>query len=237
MPWSALQTRRVRDLAVFFAGPILSDVKWNWERMLPWVFIVVAALTRWPGLFPPSFSAFYALAFCAGAFFPGRVAWWVPMGTLLVTDIALNCYYYFALGIQAFQWFQLMTYVGFALLVVLGRSFGSHRRWLTLLAGGIFGACLFYLLTNTAAWFLNPFGNPEYTKDFAGWLRALTRGTAGHPPTWEFFRNTLLSGGLFTGLFAGVHHWVTSRQSEPAVEPEAEPAEAEPEAEPESAKA
>ena len=36
-----------------------------------------------------------------------------------------------------------------------------------------------------------------------GWLTALTKGTAGYAQTWEFFRNTLLSGGLFTGLFVG----------------------------------
>ena len=34
-------------------------------------------------------------------------------------------------------------------------------------------------------------------------MTALTTGTAGWPQTWEFFRNSLLSGGLFTGLFAG----------------------------------
>ena len=72
-----------------------------------------------------------------------------------------------------------------------------------MLGGGLLGATLFYLITNTASWLLNPFGNPEYTKDLAGWITALTSGTKGHPPTWEFFRNTLLSGGLFTGLFAG----------------------------------
>jgi hypothetical protein len=37
----------------------------------------------------------------------------------------------------------------------------------------------------------------------AGWIIALTKGTGGYPSTWEFFRNTLLSGGLFTALFAG----------------------------------
>ena len=36
-----------------------------------------------------------------------------------------------------------------------------------------------YLLTNTASWLFNPFANPEYTKDLAGWLIALTKGTAG----------------------------------------------------------
>jgi len=30
---------------------------------------------------------------------------------------------------------------------------------------------------------------------------SLTTGLPGLPPTWEFFRNTLLSGGLFTALF------------------------------------
>jgi hypothetical protein len=210
-------------------------VKWNWQRLLPLVFVLLAALTRWPGLFPPNFSAFYALAFCAGAFFPGRVAWWIPLGTLFITDVALNCYYSFVLGVDAFQWFQLITYVGFALLIGLGRLFGPRRQWLTLLGGGILGACLFYLLTNTAAWLLNPFANPEYTRDLAGWLRALTHGTAGHPPTWEFFRHTLFSGGLFTGLFAGILRWSSDSEPQPVREPEAEPTDAEPEVDPEKA--
>lgn len=214
---------------------MLAAVNSKWQRVLPVVFVVLAAFSRWPGLFPQNFSAFYALAFCAGVFFPGRVAWWVPLGTLLVTDIALNLYYRFSLGIDAFQWFQLINYGGFALLILLGRWFGSHRRWLTLLSGGLLGACLFYLVTNTAAWLFNPFGNPEYTKDLAGWLVALTQGTAGHPPTWEFFRNSLLSGGLFTGLFAGAIQWSTAPEREPVEEREPELAEGE--AEPEKAKA
>lgn len=214
-------------------------MKWKWQRLLPVVFVLLAALTRWPGLFPPNFSAFYALAFCAGAFFPGRVAWWIPLGTLLATDLALNCYYQFALGVDAFQWYQLLNYAGFALLIVLGRGFGPKTPWLFLLGGGLFGACLFYLVTNTAAWLFNPFGNPEYTRDLAGWLLALTQGTAGHPPTWEFFRNTLLSGGLFTGLFAGVWRLSTAPEPEtaPAAEQEAEASEGETEPKPEEAKA
>lgn len=202
------------------------------QRLLPVVFVVLAALTRWPGVFPSNFSAFYGLAFCAGAFFPGSVAWWVPMGTLLVTDLALNLYYHLARGIDAFQWVQLVNYVAFAGLVLLGRGFRSHRRWLPLLGGGVLGACLFYFFTNTAAWLFNPFRNPEYTRDLVGWFRALTFGTAGHPPTWEFFLNSLLSGGLFTGLFAGVLQWFSRPDPVPEEEPEAEAApSADPEAE------
>ena len=50
-----------------------------------------------------------------------------------------------------------------------------------LLGGGLLGAILFYLITNTAAWLFNPFHNPEYARNLAGWFIALTKGTAGYP--------------------------------------------------------
>ena len=94
---------------------------------------------------------------------------------------------------------------------------------------------MFYLITNTASWFFNPFNNPEYTKDIAGWLIALTAGTHGYPPTIEFFRNTLMSGGLFTALFAGAMKLSEARK--PAEEEPEEEEEAAPEGEPDKAEA
>ncbi|PYJ07088.1 MAG: hypothetical protein DME25_04690 [Verrucomicrobia bacterium] len=194
--------------------------------------MLLAALSRWPGLFPPNFSAFYALAFCAGAFFPRQIKSWLPMGTLVASDLVLNLYYYFALGINAFKATQLVNYAAFAGLVWFGSKFNRHSSFLRLLSGGILGAILFYLVTNTAAWMFNPFHNPEYTKDLAGWIIALTQGTAGHQTTLEFFRNTLMSGGLFTGLLAGAFKLGQAAESakekeeqeESAAEPETEPA-------------
>jgi len=202
---------------------MLRKVKDKWSRALPYVFIVVAALSRWPGLFPLNFSAFYGLAFCAGAFFPRTVRWWFPLGTLLVTDIALNLYYYFALGISSFKATQLINYAAFAGIIWLGTRFNSKSSFLKLLTGGMVGAVLFYLVTNTASWLFNPFNNPEYTKDLTGWLIALTKGTSGHPTTLEFFFNTLSSGGLFTGLFAGALK-LTAAEPETEKETEEEPA-------------
>lgn len=217
---------------------MLRNVNNGAGRWLPYIFMVVAALSRWPGLFPPNFSAFYALAFCAGAFFPNTMKWWLPMGTLLFTDLALNLYYYFGFGINAFQPFQLVNYAAFGGLIWMGTKFNPRASFLRLLSGGVLGAVLFYLVTNTAAWLFNPFQNPEYTKDLAGWLIALTKGTAGHPTTLEFFRNTLMSGGLFTGLFAGALK--LSEAAESAAEKEAgehEPDEPQEEPSPEEGKA
>jgi hypothetical protein len=102
-----------------------------------------------------------------------------------------------------------------------------------LLGGSLFGAVLFYLITNTAAWFFNPFHNPEYVKTFASWILALTKGFGVWPSTLEFFRNTFLSTGLFTALFV-VAEKLTAPVESPADKvagaraDEAEPVEGEP---------
>jgi hypothetical protein len=180
------------------------------------------ALTRWPGLLPPNFSAAYALTFCAGVFLPRRLAWWLPLGTLFVSDLLINCYYQFVEGIDAFRWTQLINYAVYALLIWLGTRFKPKDSLLKLVGGGVCGAVSFYLITNTASWLFNPFGNPEYAKTLTGWIVALTKGTAGYPQTWEFFRNTLMSGGLFAGLFAGAMKLSEAAERQTEEEPEEE---------------
>ena len=206
--------------------------------LMPLMLMVVFALSRIPGMLPQNFSAAYALAFCAGVYFSGRMAWWLPLTTLLVTDIGLNCYYRFYLGYHFFDLpilkYQLFNYAAYAALIWLGRRFKPQTSFVGLLGGGILGALLFYFITNTASWFFNPFQNPEYTKTLLGWITALTKGTGGYPQTWEFFRNTLLSGGLFTGLFVGAAKMVEASESAREKEPEEAPEEAPKEEEPAS---
>ena len=127
-------------------------------------------------------------------------------GSAPETDIGLNFYYQHKypdynvwsasnLANLAFN------YLAYAALIFLGRRFKPQSSFVSLLSGGLVGAIWFYLITNTASWFFNPFHNPEYAKTLSGLLLALTKGIGGYPSTWEFFRNTLLSGGLFTALF------------------------------------
>ncbi len=216
----------------------------NGKILLPVIFLLVFAVSRIPGLMPSNFSAAYAFAFCAGIYFPRRLAWWLPLGVMLATDLGLNFYYQhkfpdenvWSAGNLANLAFN---YVAYAALVFLGSRFKPQTPFVTLLGGGIFGAILFYLITNTASWFFNPFNYPEYTKNLAGWIVALTKGARGYPSTWEFFRRTLLSGGLFTALFAGVAKLAAAAES-PADKTAGarEPADdGETEAEPEEAKA
>ncbi len=155
---------------------------------------------------PWNFSAAYAFAFCAGVYFPRKNSWWLPLVIFLATDLALNFYYqhkYPDYDVWSFSNLANLgfNYAAYTVLIFLGRAFKPQSSFTSLLGGGIFGAILFYLITNTASWFFNPFHNPEYAKTISGWLLALTKGVGGYPSTWEFFRNTLLSGTLFTALF------------------------------------
>lgn len=201
---------------------------------MPVALMIVFALSRIPGMLPDGFSAAYALVFCAGVYFAGPMAWWLPLGTLLLTDIGLDIYY-LSLGWNVLEIpvlkYQLFNYAAYVGLIWLGRRFKPGSSLAALLGGGILGALLFYVITNTASWLFNPFNNPEYTKDLLGWMTALTKGTAGWPQAWEFFRNTLLSGGLFTGLFVGAMKLAEAAESAREKETEEEPEEA-PEGEP-----
>lgn len=183
---------------------------------------------------PPNFSAAYALMFCAGVYLRGRIGTGVTFGILFATDMALNAYYQFGKGYEVFTaggWLYLAgQYAAYAILFAMGRQFRPASRWITLVGGGILAALVFYVVTNTAAWWINPFRNPEYIKTLQGWLTALTKGTGGYPETWTFFRNTLLSSGLFTALFAASCKLTASESPADKGEEQA-PAGSEPEAE------
>ena len=164
--------------------------------LLPAIFIVVFAVSRIPGLMPPNFSVAYAFAFCAGVFFAGGLAWWLPLTVMLGTDVALDIFYYHT---SPLSFYLVVNYAVYAALIALGKRFGHKASLLKLVCGGVFGAIVFYLVTNTLSWLQDP----AYAKTIAGWIQALTTGRPDwHPTTWEMFRNTLLSGGLFTALFA-----------------------------------
>ncbi len=204
-------------------------MKEKWNKLLPVLFILVFALSRIPGLLPSNFSAVYAFVFCAGVYFRGAMAWWLPLATMLVTDVTLNVFYY---HVAPFGSYLLLNYVVFAVIIGLGKWVGRRAPFLKLLFGGLLGAVLFYLVTNSLSWFQDP----AYAKTIAGWIQALTIGHPEiHPTTWEFFRNTLWGTGIFTALFVGAEKLTAPAESpadktagvrEPQSEPEGEGKEA-----------
>ena len=158
--------------------------------------MLIFAVSRWPGMLPQNFSAAHALLFCAAFWLPGWMGWVMPLATIIVTDILLNV---FAYDVTVLDPTLVTNWIILALFVVLAKWLARRRSYGRVFLGTLFGALLFYLVSNSVSWMVNP----AYVKTIAGWVQALTVGLPGFPPTWMFGLKTLLGTGLFTGLFAG----------------------------------
>ena len=174
--------------------------------------MLIFAVSRWPGMLPQNFSAAHALLFCAAFWLPGWMGWVLPLATIIVTDILLNV---FAYDVTVLDPRLVTNWMILALFVVLAKWLARRRSYGRVFLGTLFGALLFYLVSNSVSWMVNP----AYAKTIAGWMQALTVGLPGFPPTWVFGLKTLLGTGLFTGLFAGA---MKLSEAMDATEPEPE---------------
>ena len=174
--------------------------------------MLIFAVSRWPGMLPQNFSAAHALLFCAAFWLPGWMGWVMPLATIIVTDILLNV---FAYDVTVLDPRLVTNWMILALFVVLAKWLARRRSYGRVFLGTLFGALLFYLVSNSVSWMVNP----AYAKTIAGWVQALTVGLPGFPPTWIFGLKTLLGTGLFTGLFAGA---MKLSEAMDATEPEPE---------------
>jgi hypothetical protein len=199
------------------------------KTWLPLVLILVFATSRWPGMLPQNFSAAHALLFCAAFWLPGWMGWVLPLATIIVTDILLNLFHY---NMPVMVPELVVNWMILALFVVLAKWLAKRRSYGRVFLGTLLGALLFYLVSNTVSWLVNP----VYAKSIAGWVQALTVGLPGFPPTWVFGLKSLLGTGLFTGIFAGAMKWseALDAEPEPKTEDDEEP-ETPPEPSPEAA--
>lgn len=170
--------------------------------LLPLLLVLAAAAFRYakmsgmvniPAL--ENFNPWMALAFTGTLVFPRRVSFWMTPLLLLAVTLA-------AAGPSAvLQWEAVGVYASFAGAAWLA----SRGRGQMGLVGGLLGVAgcsvAFYLITNTISWASYP-----YAKTFAGWLQALTTGEVGHPPTWWFLRNSLISDLGFSVLLLAAHN-------------------------------
>lgn len=167
--------------------------------LLPAFFVLAIGWSRYLPLDNPAlhnFSPVLALFFCCALYLRGHLSWLTPTLAVIGSDLALNPTY----GQNFLEPFMLATYVGYATAFLLGKLVARQKKPLVIL-GGILGSSIcFYLLTNSFAWI----SNPAYPKTVAGLAQSLTVGLPGYPPTYLFFRNSILSDLLFTGIFAFV---------------------------------
>jgi hypothetical protein len=141
-----------------------------------------------------NFAPVAAVALCGAVYLPRRLAVVLPMAALLLSDLVLNLFHYH----QPLLTVEIVPrYLALALICGLGFALRGRANLALLLGASAVGSVLFYVITNTGSWIYEP----GYAKNAAGWLQAMTSGLPGFPPTWVFYRHTLVSDLLFTGMF------------------------------------
>ena len=153
------------------------------------IAIVIAALTRLLP-HPPNFSPVMALALFSGAALRDwRLALLVPLAAMLMADLWLG-----------FHATMVFVYLGMALTVGAGRWLGARRRPLLLLAAGMAGASLFFLVSNAGVWL---------TQDI---YPATGAGLVGcYLAALPFFHQTVLATLVYGALLFGMEHWLAVR--------------------------
>ena len=142
------------------------------------------------------FSPLVAVALCAGVFLPRRLALVVPLGILLLSDFVIDLHY----GANFFAASLLARYALLALVGLCGmalRSTPGGTSPLAMLGATLAGSVFFYAASNALTWL----GSPEYPQTAAGLWQALTVGLPGYLPSYVFFRNELVSDGLYSMVF------------------------------------
>ena len=131
---------------------------------------------------PPNFTPVLAAAlFCGGLLPPGR-ALLVPIGAMLVSDLAL--------GLHAGM---ASVYLAMALCVLLGRVLPPQRSLSLALGGALAASVLFFVVTNFAVWLSGDLYPPTTAGLLACYVAAL-----------PFFHHTLLSTLLCAAGFFSI---------------------------------
>jgi hypothetical protein len=154
----------------------------------------------------PNFSPLMAAALCGAVFIPGWLGMIVPVLALLISDAALNTHY----GEPVISSQLLWTLPCYLIAVGFGWILRERRAgfW-SILGGTLLSSVIFYVVTNTGSWL----GFTAYPQNLAGWVQSLTVGLPGYPPTWTFFRNSLISDLLFAAFFVAVERVLAPRKA------------------------
>lgn len=152
------------------------------DLIIALIFIATGVLFR---LIPhaPNFVPVSALALFAGAYLSKRIALFVPLLMMLISDFFLGFYD-----------FKLMAavYASFMICVILGFWLRNNKKWYSVLGSSFLTAFIFFFLTNFAVW---AFGE-WYAKTIVGLADCFIMAL-------PFFKNTLLGDIFYASVFFG----------------------------------
>ena len=137
-----------------------------------------------------NFSPVMAICLFSGARLGRKLAWIIPLGGMLLSDLILLIWKGPAVGLYAHQ---ALTYLCFAFAIFLGTELVHSRNASRIGVSALAGETVFFLVTNFGSWLVL---SNVYSRDVAGLVHAYAGGL-------PFFFRSLASTCLYSaGLFA-----------------------------------
>lgn len=160
---------------------------------------------------PPNFTPIGAMALFGAAYFTQRyLAILIPLAALWVSNLLLDNLIYTKLYPEmysGFSWFgNGWTYLGIALIGVLGMITLKKVTVPALFGTSIGASVLFFLVSNFGSWIASPF----YPQNIGGLMASYGAGL-------PFFWSTLIGDLFFTSVLFGSYYLVHNKYLEKQV--------------------
>jgi hypothetical protein len=166
------------------------------EKYLPTtlaLFLIAIGVTLRILPHPANFAPIAAIAIFGGAVLPKRIAIWVPLGAMIISDAFIGFY-----SLMPLIW-------GCYLLIALASS-----KWLrpaNLFKGAVLtvsASVFFFVVTNFGVWLTSGM----YAHNWSGIVSCYTMAL-------PFFRNTALSDAVYTAALFGIYALATHKKRVP----------------------
>jgi hypothetical protein len=156
-----------------------------------YLIIALAIAARFiPGA--ANFSPVYAGLLFSGAYLKKRDSIWFPVLLLAGSDLLVNSLLYQT----PFQSMQILNWVGFATIVMIGWWLQKRVSVRNVLVASVAGPGVFFLISNFGVWLAGGMYPPTFGGLAACYAAAI-----------PFYGNSLISGALFSGILFGAYEF------------------------------
>lgn len=158
------------------------EVRIDKRALLALALIVIGVILR---IVPhtANFAPVGAIALFAGAILAWRIALWLPLGIMVISDLVIGLH-----PLIGFTW------GAFALITLLGGALKKSSNWLRVPLGALASSLIFFVISNLGVWAEGKLYPHTWQGLSDCFIMAL-----------PFFRATLASDLLFSALFFGLY--------------------------------
>jgi hypothetical protein len=135
----------------------------------------------------PNFTPVLSMAFLGGMYLRGRQAVFVPLALMVMSDLIIGLYP-----------LVYVTWGSIALISLFGLWLKERKSFVTVFAGGILSAVIFFIITNFSSWLT------LYPHTMDGFRQCYILAI-------PFFRSTLVSSVAYNLVFYAGYEWLLKR--------------------------